>query len=83
MIGLINIFVYNLPYSQPITALPLIYPLHKSLGHAIRFLATDLSQELSLQITMNSSCHLLFNHLGLPTLQNSTQLPNSSSLDPP
>jgi hypothetical protein len=62
--------------------LSLIYALHKSLGHAIRFLATDLSQELSLQITMKSSCHFLFNHLALPTLQNSTKFSNSNSLIP-
>jgi hypothetical protein len=40
-------------------ALLKMYPLHKSLGHAIRFLATDLSQELSYQITMKSSYHFL------------------------
>jgi hypothetical protein len=53
-----------------------------SVVFAIRFLATDLSQELSLQITMNSSCHFLFNHLWPPTLQNSTQFSNSNSLVP-
>jgi hypothetical protein len=63
-------------------ALSLIHPLHKSLGHAVRFLTTDLLQEPSLQITMKSSCHFLFNHLGLPTLQNSTQFSNSNSLIP-
>jgi hypothetical protein len=31
------------------------------------------TQKLSLQITIKSSCHFLFNHLGMPTLQNSTQ----------
>jgi hypothetical protein len=46
----------------------------------IRFLATDLSEELSLQITLKSSCHFFFNYLGLPTLQNSTQLANSELL---
>jgi hypothetical protein len=40
MIGFVDTFFYNLSYSQSIIALPLIYPLHKSLGHAIRFLAT-------------------------------------------
>jgi hypothetical protein len=55
--------LYNLSYSQSIIALPLIYPLHKSLGHAIRFLATDLLQELSLQITMRSSGHFFFQSL--------------------
>jgi hypothetical protein len=34
MIGLINTFVYNLFYSQSIMAPSLIYPLHKSMGHA-------------------------------------------------
>jgi hypothetical protein len=29
---------------------------------------------------MKSSCHFLFNHLGLPTLQNSIQFSNSNSL---
>jgi hypothetical protein len=48
MIRFINTFVYNLSYSQSITELLLIYPLQKSLEHAIRFLETDLSQELSL-----------------------------------
>jgi hypothetical protein len=61
-------------------ALSLICTFHKSLGHAIRFLATDLSQEVSLQTTMKSSCRCLFNHLGLPTLQNSTQFSNYNSL---
>jgi hypothetical protein len=82
MTGFINIFVYSLSQSQSITALSLLYPLHKSLGHVIRFLATNLSQKQSLQITMKSSCHLLFNHLGLPTLQNSTQFSSSCSLIP-
>jgi hypothetical protein len=56
--------------------------LHRvlSLVFAIRFLATYLSQELSLQITMKSSCHFLFRHRGLLSLQNSTQLSNSNSL---
>jgi hypothetical protein len=45
-----------------------------------RILATDLSQELSLQIIMKSSCHFLFNDLGMPTLQNSTQFSNANSL---
>jgi hypothetical protein len=76
MIGFIGTFFYNLSYSQSIIALPQIYPFHKSLWHAILFLATDLS----LQITMKSSCHFLFNHLGMTTLQNSTQYSNSSSL---
>jgi hypothetical protein len=48
----------------------------------IRFLPTDLSQELSLQTTIKSSCHFLFNHLGLPTLRNSTQFSNCNSLIP-
>jgi hypothetical protein len=73
MIGFIDNFLYNVSYSQSIIALPLIYPLRKSLGHAIRFPATDLSQEQSLQTTIKSSCHFLFNHFGKPTLQNSTQ----------
>jgi hypothetical protein len=34
MIGFINAFVYNISLSQSIIALSLIYPLHKSLGHA-------------------------------------------------
>jgi hypothetical protein len=34
MIGFINTFLYNLSLSQSIIALSLIYPLHKSLGHA-------------------------------------------------
>jgi hypothetical protein len=50
-------------YSQPIIPLALIYPLHKPLARAISFLVTDLSKELSLQITMKSSCHFLPNHL--------------------
>jgi hypothetical protein len=79
MIGFINIFVYNLSSSQSIIALSPIYPFHKSLGHSIPFLATDLSQELSLQITMKSS-YFFFNHLGMPTLQNSTQFSNANSL---
>jgi N-acyl-L-homoserine lactone synthetase len=51
-----------------------------SLVVATRFLATDLSQDLSLQITMKSSCRFLFNRLGLSTLQNWTQFSNSNSL---
>jgi hypothetical protein len=34
VIGFIKTFVYNLCYSQSIIALALIYPLHKSPGHA-------------------------------------------------
>jgi hypothetical protein len=37
-----------------------------------------ITQKLSLQITMKSSCHFFFNHLGLPILQNSIQISNSS-----
>jgi hypothetical protein len=48
----------------------------------IRFLATDLSQEQSLQITMKSSCHFLSSHLGLPTLRKSILFSNSNSLTP-
>jgi hypothetical protein len=33
MIRFIDTFIYNLCYSQLITALPLIYSLHKSLGY--------------------------------------------------
>jgi hypothetical protein len=47
MTGFIDNFFYNLSGSPSIIALSLICPLHKSLPHAIRFLATDLSQELS------------------------------------
>jgi hypothetical protein len=32
-----------------------------------------LTQELLLRIIMKLSCHFLFNHLGMPTLQNSTK----------
>jgi hypothetical protein len=32
---------------------------------------------------MKSSCHFFFNHLGLPTLQNSTQFSNSTYLQSP
>jgi hypothetical protein len=80
MIGFIDTFFYNLSYSQSITALPLNHPFHKSLGHTIHFLAMNLTQKLSLQITMKSSFHFLFNHLGVPTLQNSTQFSNANSL---
>jgi hypothetical protein len=54
MTGFIDTFFYNLSYTQSVIALLLSYLLHKSLGHAIRFLAMDLSQELSFQITMGS-----------------------------
>jgi hypothetical protein len=60
MTGFINTFVYDPSYSQSVIPLLLIYPLHKSLGHTIRFLATDLSQELSLQTTMKAEGLLLF-----------------------
>jgi hypothetical protein len=79
MIRFVDTF-YNLFYSESIIALFLIYPIRKSLGHAIRFPVTDLSQELSLQITMKSSCHFLVNRLVMPTLQNSTQFSNDNSL---
>jgi hypothetical protein len=74
---------YNLAgfHSTDHTTLKLLRVL--PLVFAIRFLATDLSQELSVQITMKSSCHFLFNHLGMPTLQKSTQFSNSNSLIPP
>jgi hypothetical protein len=55
--------------------LPLTYPLHTSLGHAVHFLAIDLSQ---IQITMKSSYHFFFSHLGMPTLQNWTQFSNAN-----
>jgi hypothetical protein len=80
MIGFINTFVYNLSNSQSIIALPLIYPFQQSLRDTIRFPATDLSQQLSFQITMKSSCHFLFDHLGMTTLQNSTKFSNVNSL---
>jgi hypothetical protein len=35
-----------------------------------------LTEELSLRTTRKCSCHFLFNHLGMPTLQNSTQFSN-------
>jgi hypothetical protein len=38
-----------------------------------------ITQKLSLLITMKYSCHFFFNHIGLPTLQNSTQFSNSIS----
>jgi hypothetical protein len=75
----IDTIFYNLSYSQSIIALPLIYPLHKSQGHTIHFLETDLAQELSPQVTMKSACLFLFNHLGMLTLQNSTQFSNAQS----
>jgi hypothetical protein len=80
MIGFINTFVYNLSISRSIIALPLTYPFHQSLRKDIRFLATDLSQELSLQMTMKSSCYFLFNHLGMQILQNSSRFSNVNSL---
>jgi hypothetical protein len=80
MTGFIDTFFYNLSYSQSIIALQLIHTFKKSLGHTIHFLATDLSQELSLQITTKSSCHFLFNHLEVPTLQNLTQFSSANSL---
>jgi hypothetical protein len=46
MMGFIDAFFYNLSYSQSIKVLPITYPLHKSLGHAVRFLAMDLLEEL-------------------------------------
>jgi hypothetical protein len=77
-IGLLDLLthLYNISYSQSIIALPLIYRLHKSLRHALRFVTTDFSHELSLQITMKSSHHFSFNHFGIPTLQNSAQFSN-------
>jgi hypothetical protein len=46
----------------------------------IFFLETDSSQELSLQITMKSFYRFSFNHLGLPTLLNSSQFSNANFL---
>jgi hypothetical protein len=43
------------------------------------FYGNGFITELSLQITMKSSCHFLFNQLGLPTLQNSTQCSSANS----
>jgi hypothetical protein len=53
MMGLIDTFslqslLFTISYS---------YPLHKLPGHAIRFLETDLSQEITFQITVKPSCH--------------------------
>jgi hypothetical protein len=76
----LNTFVYNLFYSQSIIELSLIYPFYTSLGSAIHFMPTDISRELSLQITMKSSCNFLFNHLGMPTIHNSTQFSHVNSL---
>jgi hypothetical protein len=42
-------------------------------GSIPSFRATDLSQELSLQITMNICRNFLFKKLGLQALQNTTQ----------
>jgi multidrug efflux pump subunit AcrB len=65
----------------------ILHTFQLTLAHALGFsafisliLTTDLSQELSLQITMKSSCHFLFNHPGMLTLQNSTQFSNANSL---
>jgi hypothetical protein len=67
-----NTFVHNLSYSQSVIALPLIYPLRKSLGHAILSLATDLSQ-----ITVTSSW--LFLQLSIPKTRPSS-LPITGSV---
>jgi hypothetical protein len=60
-------------------AIAIIYTFQLTVAHALgfsvftsRILATDLPQELSLQISMKSSCHFLFKPIGIPTLQNST-----------
>jgi hypothetical protein len=72
---------------QAIIALLLFYTLSSPPLHTLRFsiftsriLATDLSEELSLQITKKSSCHFFFNRLGMRTLQNSNQFSNAKSL---
>jgi hypothetical protein len=54
MTGFIDVFFYNLSCSQSIIALPLIYPLHKSLGHAK---PSQSSLVTSWQRIYKSPCH--------------------------
>jgi hypothetical protein len=68
------------------STIAILHTFQLTAAHAIGFsaftsciLATDLSRELSLQITMKSFCHLLFSHLGMLTLLNLTQFSNANS----
>jgi hypothetical protein len=69
------------------SAIAILHTSQLTIAHALEFsvfasrtLTTDLWQELSLQISVKYSCHFLFSHLGMPTLQNSTQFSKANSL---
>jgi hypothetical protein len=72
---LLQSLLFTINYSA--TTNPPILQITRTHYH---FPAMDLTQKLSLQITMQSSCHFLFNHLGVPTLQNLTKFSNANSL---
>jgi hypothetical protein len=85
MIGFIDTYTFTQfgtagTYSTVATLHTFQLTVAHALGFSVfssRILATDLTQELLLQITMKSSCHFLFNPFGMLTLQNSTQFSNA------
>jgi hypothetical protein len=69
------------------SAIAILHTFQLTFAHALvffvftsRILATDLSEELSRQIIMKSSCHFSFNRLGIPNLQNPIQFSNANSI---
>jgi hypothetical protein len=90
MIGFIDTYVYTFTQfgtTGNYTTIAILHTFQFTVAQALgvsvltsRILATDLSQELSLQITMKSSSNFLFNHVGKPSLQNSTQFSNATSI---
>jgi hypothetical protein len=88
MIGFIDTYKFTeFGTTSSHSAIAVLHTFQLTVSHALEFsifisriLATDLSQELSLQITMKLPCHFLFNHLGMLTLQNSTKFSNANSL---
>jgi hypothetical protein len=80
MIGFIDTSLYNLSlnYNQYSATADLLTSqitrtCHPFPGNGF------ITQKLSLQINMKSSCNFFFNDLGMSTLQNSTQFSNSNS----
>jgi hypothetical protein len=88
MVGFADTYVYTFTQfgtTGNYSAIAILHTFQLTIAHAVgvpvftsRILATHLAQELSLQITMKSSSDLFFNHLGKPTLQNSTKFSNAN-----
>jgi hypothetical protein len=69
----LRVYIHTIRDYRQYSAIAILYTFQLTVVHALGvpvlttlILATDLSQELSLQITIKSSRHFLFNHLGKP-----------------